>query len=66
MMDDVKEGDKIKLLEKSEYNRLSDEQSMRIVEMSFKIVYMNKFVIGIEHLQEQFQESRRKTSAAIY
>jgi hypothetical protein len=54
MMDDVKEGDKIKLLEKSEYNRLSDEQSMRIVEMSFKIVYMNKFVIGIEHLQEQF------------
>ena len=41
------------------YTRLPDEQARKIVNLSFRIIYDNKFVIGIEHLQEQFQESRR-------
>jgi hypothetical protein len=38
----------------SNYVRLADEQARKIVAMSFRIIYDNKFIIGIEHLQEQF------------
>jgi hypothetical protein len=32
------------------YTRLSDEQARNIVNLSLRIIYDNKFVIGIEHL----------------
>ena len=38
----------------SDYVRLADEQALKLVNMSFRIIYDDKFVIGIEHLQEQF------------
>jgi hypothetical protein len=50
----------------SNYVRIENEQALKIVNMSFRIIYDDRFVIGIEHLQEQFQESRRKISAALY
>ena len=46
----VKDCDRIKILPESGYSRLADDQAKNIVMMSFRIVYQNKFVIGIEHL----------------
>lgn len=53
-MNDINEKDRIKIPQESKYQRLSDDQARKIVDMSFRIIYQNKFVIGIEHLQEQF------------
>ena len=36
------------------YKRLSEEQARKIVDLSFKMIYDDRFLIGIEHLQEQY------------
>lgn len=38
------------MIPQSKYQRLSDDQALKLVTMGFRIIYDNKFVIGIEHL----------------
>lgn len=53
--DQIVEGMKDALMiPPSNYVRLADDQALKLVSMSFRIIYQDKFVIGIEHLQEQF------------
>mmetsp|Transcript_9716 Transcript_9716/g.16362 ORF Transcript_9716/g.16362 Transcript_9716/m.16362 type:complete len:90 (+) Transcript_9716:1702-1971(+) len=56
----------LKLLQSDKYQALPDEQALKIVNLSFKILVNGEFPIGINQLGESFQEQIRESAKQIY